>query len=210
MLPDLKIESMKSIPMILVMMLFCTAAFCLNEGSPKSTTPAGSLPQQYKNLKADLDIIDGYRMIKMYTMDRFWTVVEDSLRTQKSKYKESIATIANQKAEIAGLKSSLKKTENDKLGLETRVDGMIVFGKVFPKAAVISVSVVIIIGLVLLAGILSSISRVSFYTTRELRKLNENIYLEFDTYKRNAVEKEIKLSRELQNYRNKFAEAKMA
>ena len=200
---------MKSIPTILVLMLFCTVAFSRNEGTPKSSPP-GTLPQQYKNLKEDLEIIDGFRMIKMYTMDRFWIVVEDSLHTQKSKYRESISVIANQKTEIAGLNSSLKKSEKEKQELEARVDGMIVFGKVFPKAGVISVSLIVIAGLLVLAGFLFTVSRVSFYTTRELRKLNENIYQEFDTYKRNAVEKDIKLSRELQNYRNKFAEAKMA
>lgn len=201
---------MKSIPTILMLLLICTAAFGLNEGAPKSNVPAGTLPQQYKNLKADLEIIDGYRMIKMYTMDRFWTVVEDSLLTQKSKYKESIAVIAKQKTEIAGLNSSLKKVEGEKQELVAGVESIIVFGKSFSKAAVVSVSTIVIIGLLVLAGFLFSLSRVSFYTTRELRKLNESIYQEFDTYKRNAVEKEIKLSRELQNYRNKFAEAKMA
>src|SRR6185436_16129871 len=114
------------------------------------------------------------------------------------------------KTEIAGLNSSLKKTEKEKQELEARVDGMIVFGKVFPKAGVISVSLIVIAGLLVLAGFLFTVSRVSFYTTRELRKLNENIYQEFDTYKRNAVEKDIKLSRELQNYRNRLSELKPA
>jgi hypothetical protein len=66
------------------------------------------------------------------------------------------------------------------------------------------------VGLLVLVGILFSVSRVSMYTTRELRKLNESVNKEFDTYKRNSVEKEIKLSRELQNHRNKLAEMKMA
>jgi len=201
---------MKSIPTILLLILVCTAAFGLDEGTPKSAAPVGTLPQQYKNLKEDLEIIDGYRMIKMYTMDRFWTVVEDSLRTQKSKYRESIAVINKQKSEIAGLNSSLIKIEKEKQELVAGVESMNVFGKSFSKAGVISVSLIVIGSLLVLAGFLFTISRVSFYTTRELRKLNENIYQEFDIYKRHAVEKEIKLSRELQNYRNRLSELKPA
>lgn len=206
---------MKSIPTIIVLLLFCTAAFCLNEGTPQTTTPAKNLPpgtlsQQYKGLKEDLEVINGFRMVKMYTMDRFWTVVEDSLRTQKAKYGETIAIIAKQKVEIVGLNSSINKIKQENEGLKAGVESMTVFGKQFSKTGVISTASIIVIGLLVLAGILFAISRVSYYTTRELRKLNESMYQEFDNYKRNAVEKEIKLSRELQNYRNKFSEAKMA
>jgi LPXTG-motif cell wall-anchored protein len=206
---------MKYTSTILVQLLFCTAAFCLNEGTPQTTPPAKNLPpgtlsQQYKNLKEDLDVINGFRMVKLFTMDRFWTVVEDSLRTQKTKYGETIAVIAKQKEEIGGLNASLSKIQEENQGLKAGVDNMLVFGKEFPKTGVISTASIIVIGLLVLSGILFAISRVSYYTTRELRKLNESMYQEFDNYKRNAVEKEIKLSRELQNYRNKFSEAKMA
>jgi cell division protein FtsB len=205
---------MKSTYTIIVLLLFCTSAFCLNQATPQTTpvknAPPGTLSQQYKSLKEDLDVINGFRMVKLFTMDRFWTVVEDSLRTQKARYGETIAVIAKQKQEIGGLNASLTKIQQENEGLKAGVENMVVFGKEFPKTAVISTASIIVIALLVLAGILFAISRVSYYTTRELRRLNESMYQEFDNYKRNAVEKEIKLSRELQNYRNKFSEAKMA
>jgi len=201
---------MRSLLPTLVLMLLCATAFGLNETPPTSNPQNPTLQQQYKNLKSDLEIVDGFRMIKMYTMDRFWTIVEDSLRTQKLKHTESVAVISKQQAEIKSLHASLLKIENEKQSLTAGVDNMIVFGKTFPKTAVISVSTIIIVGLLVLSGLLFSISRVSFYTSRELRKLNESLYQEFDNYKRNAVEKDIKLSRELQNYRNRIAEFKTA
>ena len=201
--------TMRSLLPTLMLMLLCATAFG-NETTPVTTPPNATLRQQYFNLKTDLEIIDGYRMIKMYTMDRFWAVVEDSLRAQKLKSKESLRVIAKQQAEIKGLNASLSKTQNEKQALVVGVDNMIVFGKTFPKAAVISVSVIIIIGLLVLSGVLFSISRYSFFASRELKKLNESMYQEFETYKRHAVEKEIKLSRELQNYRNRMADLKTA
>jgi len=93
--------------------------------------------------------------------------------------------------------------------LKAGVDSLIVFGKPYSKAGFIMVVSLVMLGLVVGAGILFSISKVAAHTARELRKLNESLYQEFDTYKRHAVEKEIKLSRELQNHRNKLAELKM-
>ncbi len=185
------------------------SAFSLNE-----TIPAGSgsstLQQQYKNLKADLEIANGFRMIKMYTMDKFWAIVEDSLLANKSRLNESATLISKQQKDMHDLTIALNNIEKEKQILSARVDSIIVFGKPYSKAGFIVAVSLVMLGLAVLAGILFSISRVSLYTTRELRKLNENMYQEFDTYKRHAVEKEIKLSRELQNYRNKLAELKMA
>jgi len=205
----LKVMAMKYTLLTLLMITFCLQAFGLNEPTPPNSVPL-TLQQQYKNLKADLEIIDGYRMIKMFTMDRFWTVLEDSLQTQKNKIRESASLIARQKKETAVLQASIKKIESENENLKAGVDNLIVFGEPISKAGFITVVSSVILGLLVLCGILFSISRVSLYTTREMRKLNESLYQEFDTYKRHAVEKEIKISRELQNHRNKLAELKMA
>jgi hypothetical protein len=202
---------MKAILTTLGVMLFCTTAFTQGgtpQNSPQSTTPA-NLTQQYRNLKEDQEVINGFRMVKMYTMDRFWNVVEDSLRAKKAKYAETVAIIARQQTEIAGLNATLEKTEKEKLALASGVDNILVFGSPFPKGSVITVSIVIISALLVLAGFLFVVGRMSYYTTRELRKLNESIYQEYDNYKRSAVEKEIKILREMQNYRNKLSEAKL-
>ena len=203
---------MKSMFTSLVLIVFCTTAFGLNEGTPQNASPSTptTLTQQYKYLKEDLEVINGFRMIKMYTMDRFWNIVEDTIRAKKAMYKESVAVISKQQAEIASLNASLQKIEKEKVDLASGVDNILVFGSPFPKASVITVSIVIITALLVLAGGLFVMGRMSYFTTRELRKLNESLYQEFDNYKRHAVEKEIKISRELQNYRNKLSEAKMA
>lgn len=200
---------MKYIFLGLLLIVNSSPIFCLNEITPIGPVP-NALQQQYKNLKTDLEIVDGFRIIKMYTMDRFWIIVEDSLRMQKSKLRESATLIAKQKQDIHGLNTSLSRVENEKHSLTAGVDSLIVFGKPYSKAGFMIAVSFVMLGLAVLAGILFSISRVSLYTTHELRKLNESMYQEFDIYKRNAVEKEIKLARELQNYRNKLAELKMA
>ncbi len=131
-------------------------AFSLSEALPAGPAP-NTLQQQYKNLKADLEIIDGFRMIKMFTMDKFWTTVEDSLQAQRSKLRELAALIAKQQKDMQALAMSLSKIEKENQALTTGVDSLIIFGKPHSKAGFIVVVSFVILGLVVLAGILFSI-----------------------------------------------------
>jgi hypothetical protein len=201
---------MKQVLIALLLNMSFTSAFSLNETTPPVVAQPNTLQQQYKNLKSDLEIVNGFRMIKMYTMDKFWTVVEDSLNAKKSKINESAVLIANQKEELRALKLSVVKIEEEKKALVAGVESIIVLGRQYSKTDFITVVSFVIVGLLVLAGVLFSASRISYQATRELKKLNESLNQEFDRYKHNAIEKEIKLSRELQNHRNKLADLKMA
>jgi DNA-binding protein H-NS len=188
-------------------LLMCFVAFCNDENSGVSPAQR-SLQEQYNLLKANQEIIDGYRMMKMYVMDQFWKTVQDSLQLQNNVRKESQSHSASQAKEIENLIASLVKTEKSKEELVLRVENIVVFGKPFAKAGFITVVSFVMLGLVVLAVMLFIVNKASFITTRELRKLNESMYQEFEVYKHQAVERQIKLSRELQDYRNRLAELK--
>ena len=186
-------------------LLMCSVAFCNDENSGVSPAQR-SLQEQYNLLKADQEIIDGYRMMKMYVMDQFWKTVQDSLQLQRKVQRESQARSAAQAKEIENLKASLVKTEKLKEELTVGVDNIVVLGKPYSKAGFITIVSFVILGLVVLAVMLLIMSKAAVITTRELRKLNESMYHEFEVYKHQAVEKQIKLSRELQDYRNRMAD----
>ena len=118
-------------------------------------------------------------------------------------------TIANQqKSEINQLKALLAKSETEKAGLISKVDTISVFGKLYSKSGFVTFSFLLIGGLVALIVVLTVMYKVSFGSVRELKNFNDAIYHEFEEYKHQAVEKQIKLSRELQNYRNQMADLK--
>jgi len=184
-------------------------AFCTDENS--GVPPASqTLQDQYNSLKADQEIIDGYRMMKMYVMDQFWKTVQDSLQAQRASVRASVSLSASQAKEIESLKASLAQLEKSKENLVVGVDNIVVMGKAYPKVGFITLVSFVILGLVVLAVLLFVAGRTSLITTRELRKLNEAMYNEFEAYKHQAVEKQIKLSRELQDYRNRLADLKTA
>lgn len=165
-----------------------------------------TLQEQYVGLKSEQEVIDGYRMVKLYVMDQFWKTVQDSLQAQRASVRASALLSASQAKEIESLKASLAKIEKSKEELIVGVDNIVVMGKAYSKAGFITVASFVILGLIVLSVLLFVASRASLITTRELRKLNETMYNEFEVYKHQAVEKQIKLSRELQDYRNRMAD----
>lgn len=196
-------------PMKFILPIVCLLTFYSAFGNTENAElPQGkqTLQEQYVGLKSEQEVIDGYRMVKLYVMDQFWKTVQDSLQAQRASVRTSALRSAAQAKEIESLKASLAKVEKSKEELVVGVDNIVVMGKAYPKEGFVTVVSFVFLGLVVLAVLLFVASRASLITTRELRKLNETMYNEFEVYKHQAVEKQIKLSRELQDYRNRMAD----
>jgi hypothetical protein len=196
-------------PMKFILSFVCLLTFFSAFGNTENTEPPQgkqTLQEQYVGLKSEQEVIDGYRMVKLFVMDQFWKTVQDSLQAQRASVRASVTLSASQAREIESLKASLAQVEKSKAELIVGVDNIVVMGKAYPKDGFITVVSFVFLGLVVLAVLLFVASRASLITTRELRKLNETMYNEFEVYKHQAVEKQIKLSRELQDYRNRMAD----
>jgi hypothetical protein len=196
----------------------CVALLCLVaffSGSFAQTpqpVPAGpqTLRQQYATLKSDLDVINGFRMVKLYEMDQLWRIVEDSLKTKRAAINQGLAIAKQQAAEIDNLKAQVTKTESEKQELVSGVANINVFGMSFSKAGFVTFATCLVVGLLVLAGVLFVISKMAYRASRESKKVSDELYKEFEDYKHLAVEKNIKLSRELQSLKNRMAELKIA
>jgi hypothetical protein len=71
---------MRSCAVLLCLVAFIAGSYAQNP-TPVPTGPQ-TLRQQYADLKSDLDVINGFRMVKLYEMDQLWRVVEDSLKSK--------------------------------------------------------------------------------------------------------------------------------
>jgi HAMP domain-containing protein len=196
--------------LIIFCCLIMAAPALATDSNEAQTPPAQTLQGQYNGLRSEMEVIDGYRMMKMYVMDKFWQTVMDSAQAQRTLLAQSMTLTEQQAKEISALKTSLAAGKDAREALEAGVDNLVVFGQPYSKVGFISTTWFVIAGLVVGAVLLFLTSRRSFVVARELRKLNENMYQEFETYKHHAVEKQIKLSRELQDYRNRVGELKSA
>jgi hypothetical protein len=193
--------------------LICLVAFF--SGSVAQTpqpVPTGpqTLRQQYATLKSDLDVINGFRMVKLYEMDQLWRVIEDSLKTKRAAINQGLAIAREQTIEIENLKTQVVKTESEKQELVSGVANINVFGMSFSKAGFVTFVTCLVAGLIVLAGVLFVISKMAYKASRDSKKVSDEVYKEFEDYKHVAVEKSIKLSRELQSLKNRMAELKIA
>ncbi len=195
---------MKCVSLLICLMAFSTSFARQNA---EISTP-NTLNGQYKALSADCDLVDGFRVMKLYKMDQFWKSVQDSVHKKQQAITNMNTIASQQKTEINQLKALLAKSETEKAELVSKVDNILVFGKLYSKSGFTTFVFSLVIGLVVLIVVLALMYKISFGSARELRNFNETIYHEFEEYKHQAVEKQIKLSRELQNYRNQMADLK--
>lgn len=199
-------------------MRFCVALLCLvasvslSFSQTPQPAPEGpqTLRQQYAHLKSDLEVINGFRMIKLYEMDQFWRIIEDSLKVKRTAINQGVVLARSQAAVIDTLKQQVAKTELEKQQLVSNVANINAFGMSFSKEGFVTFVTTVIIGLLILAAALFVISRMAFKASRESKKVSDDLYKEFEDYKHVAVEKNIKLSRELQSLKNRMAELKIA
>jgi biopolymer transport protein ExbB/TolQ len=195
---------MKGALSILVLMLAVQFGF----GLDNSESQKQSLNQQYQALSSTCETLDGFRMMKLYKMDQFWKVVQDSLRDQRATVIAAKSAIEEKANEIAVLKSSLSSSKEQVAKLETVVDSLNIFGREYDKGSFVFFVATIVVLLTVLSIILFIISRSAYTSYQEERSLHEAIFTEFENYKHAAIEKQMKLCRELQDYRNRSNEIK--
>lgn len=194
-----------------LLLLFClVAAISVSVAQAQSAEQAPSLRQQYANLKSNQEVINGFRMVKLYDMDQLWRVIEDSLRTKRAAINEGLALVAKQEAEINELKASLVQIEAEKQALVSGVENINIFGKPYAKGGFVTLVTCLIIGLVIACAALFVFGKLAHKASSDSKKAHEDLYKEFEDYKHLSVEKNIKLSRELQSLKNRMAELKIA
>lgn len=196
------------VALLLCLVAFVTVSIAQNP-QPEPVGPQ-SLRQQYAHMKSDLDVINGFRMVKLYEMDQLWRVVEDSLKVKRAAINRGELLVKTQAAEIDSLKQQVARAENAKQELVSNVANINAYGMTFSKEGFVTFVTTVIVGLLVLAAALFVISRMAFKSSRESKKVSDDLYKEFEDYKHVAVEKNIKLSRELQSLKNRMAELKIA
>ncbi len=195
-----------------VVLLCLVAFFSVSFAQTPQPVPTGpqTLRQQYATLKSDLDVINGFRMVKLYDMDQLWRIVEDSLKTKRAAINQGLAVAKQQASEIDQLKAQVVKIESEKQELVSGVANINVFGMSFTKGGFVTFATSLVVGLILLAVALFVINKMAYKASRDSKKVSDELYKEFEDYKHVAVEKNIKLSRELQSLKNRMAELKIA
>jgi hypothetical protein len=185
--------------------LLLSAVFIVNAG-----TYAQTLDEQFQDLKKNSYSYKEYKNIKLNELNSFWSVVQDSLKQKDQSFATAKGTIEAQNNKIDELnstistqKASIDEKEFDAqhinvLGMDLGKESY----KLFNTAAIIA----LLFGLGILFYQFKSSQKIAVSKKKDFDKLSED----FEEYKRNALEKQMKLRRELQTERNRINEIRSA
>ncbi len=165
-----------------------------------------TLRERYLVMKNKSQNYQEYKVIKENILDGMWRIIQDSLNVKQSSIRQAHAEINKLNQELDKNKGALKTKEESMQDVLYASTHITVMGMDFDKGFFGGM-----VGVILL--LLGLVISVIYYTLKMMRKnLSEKIELmnsissEYEDYKRRAMDKQTKLSRELQNERNKLQE----
>ncbi|MCR6640395.1 MAG: hypothetical protein NVV82_15705 [Sporocytophaga sp.] len=166
------------------------------------------LDQRWDKVIQGAENYQNYKVIKKTELNDLWKVISDSLAKSKSDLASEKALVLNQGNEISELQ---KETAELKTNLDTAIsakDGISFLGMTINKysyATVLWCLIAIVCG-----G--CAFLYFQFHNSNKItvQKINdyEELFSSFEEYKKNAIEKERKLKRDLQTYMNTIEDMK--
>jgi hypothetical protein len=190
---------------LLLLALSCSLAY--SQPAQKAVEDKNlNLDERYKEMKSTSQTFKDYKVIKEVVLDKVWKITADSIAKKEGQ-------LADAEKEIAALKDELTAVRNSMKAQETSMEEVIydsthisVLGVPFSKTVFILLSAAVIGGLVFVLSIAFARVKIANSLVKEKTLIADSMTHEFEDFKKKSMEKQTKLSRELQNERNKWQE----
>lgn len=185
---------------MIIATLLLSASVYAQEATPEN------LQERFNYMKEKSQTYNDYKVIKGTVLDGVWKITMDSVKAQRLAIREANTTIEKLNGNLAAANATIAEKDTTLAEMEHDGTHITVVGMDVHKYTFISVTGFVFLGLIVLAGLL--FIRLKFISTsiREKTEAVDILSNEFDEYKRNALDKQMKLSRELQDERNKLQE----
>lgn len=149
-----------------------------------------------------------YEVVRVISLDKLRKNVMDSLNASSKKAGELNATISGHEATIASLNTKLEETTNNLSSVTDEKDSMSFLGILVSKGTYNFILWTIISGLLLLFLLFVFKFRRSNTLTQEAKTALSEVEIEYENHRRRALEREQKISRQLQDEINKYKKSK--
>jgi hypothetical protein len=164
-----------------------------------------NLQDRYAVMKDKAETFNDYKVIKSSILDGVWRITMDSIQKEKAALKKANATIISMRDEVAKAEEKVKRADVSVAESEYERTHLAVLGMSMNKALFVTMMFVLVGGLTIgLLTILASL-RVLRRSVREKDLTIYGLTSEFDEFRKKSLQKEMKISRELQDERNKLA-----
>ena len=149
-----------------------------------------------------------YEVVRKIQLDKLRENVLDSLTSVREKITELNATIARQEGTIEDLNVKLENTTNQLSQVTDEKDSMSFFGAQISKVSYNLILWTIIVVLLLFLLLFIYKFRRSNVLTQEAKVKLSDVEAEYEEHRRRALEREQRISRQLQDEINKFKKGK--
>ncbi len=188
----------------------------------QSTKPSkNTLSKQFNNLKEDANSYQEkgqqYKVVNVKTLNSFYNSVSDSLQVVGKKLAdaragadkellEAKANVAAQEKQLKALTEETARKEQEVQKSQHLINNISILGIDMQKQFYVVLNSVIIVALLIMLAIMMMQYKSSKRTSVEKVKAFDDIDSEFNEYKKNARERELKLKREMQTEFNRAEE----
>ncbi len=194
---------MKNIIALSVCLLTSLSLFAQQSQVAVDPNATLTVKERYVLMKSKSQSFKDYKVIKESVLDGVWKIAQDSLNAKKVSIVQAKDSIKRLNASIQKANAIVKEKEESLAELTHAGTHVTLLGMDVLKSVFITITFSIIAGLVFFAVILIGRLKMIHINLKDKTGSLDSTQREFEEYKRKAMEKQTKLSRELQDERNK-------
>ncbi|MEZ2414018.1 tRNA (guanine-N1)-methyltransferase [Muriicola sp. E247] len=182
------------------------------EGAPEPSLDGGTINSQFEYIyqKSGNYRADGkrYEVVRTLNLDKLRQNVNDTINAANQKASQLQQVITSQENTIASLNSKLEETTKNLTAVTEEKDSMSLLGAQVSKATYNVTLWTLILGLFLLLLLFIFKFRQSNVLTQEAKSNLSDLETEYEDHRRRALEREQRISRQLQDEINKYRKSK--
>jgi preprotein translocase subunit SecF len=200
--------------LFITLALFCSALSLAqtDDTSEDPTLEGGSINSQFEYiyLKSGNYRADGkrYEVVRTLNLDKLRQNVLDTINAANKKSSELQSVINNQESTISSLNQKLEETTKNLTSVTDEKDSMSFLGAQVSKATYNIILWTVILGLFMLLLLFVFKFRQSNVLTQEAKGNLADLESEYEDHRRRALEREQRISRQLQDEINKYRKSK--
>ncbi|RNC89817.1 MAG: tRNA (guanine-N1)-methyltransferase [Allomuricauda sp.] len=188
-------------------LFFFACVFTGTYGQEIQSLDEGTIAEQFRFLEKKSGNYNAngvrYEVIRIVQLNKLKNNVLDSIGQNSKTITDLQATIVKNENEVAALKTSVEQTSNELKKITAEKDSISFFGGLLSKGTYKAIMWSTIIGLLLLLLFFIYRFRNSNFLTQQAKASLADLEQEFEQHRRRALEREQKISRQLQDELNK-------
>ncbi len=169
-----------------------------------------NLNERYQAMKSGSQTFKDYKVIKEVVLDEVWRITNDSFKIQAIRLSEANSQIAIMQEEMKSIHKAMQEQEAAVKDVVYDSTHISVVGVPVAKGLFLLLTAAIIGALAFVVSICFARVKMMNSLVKEKTLIADSITNEFEEFKKKAMEKQIKLSRELQDERNKLQDYRKA